>query len=401
MCSKSFWPLICVLLLLVGFAGCGGGTSTTPTPVTPAAKPEFIYISTIVTSTPFVSTQLSAFKLDTASGVITPAVSIGASQFTLQFAVDPSSKFVYLSNPNIQASTIDIFSIDPSTGGLTESSQFVFSTPICPFCVPPDLPGPLAMDPAGKFLFYAGALGSPPAQQIGSLTVNTPGNLNLVTGSPFVADPSPYSIVAHPSGKFVYTEDVGAPPTSLLGLQGISGYMVSADGALTRIPNSPFPVPAGAGIGVLLAHPSGKFLYSTTGNSPDGLLMWTINTTTGEITPLSSSPFMPNVSFMGAAMHPTGKFLYATLLHGSDGLVGFSIDPTSGALTQLPGLPMGDALSTVLAIDPSGQYLFATGVGQDAVREFKIDAATGALTRLPNTAPLNGIPTVMSVVKAP
>jgi 6-phosphogluconolactonase (cycloisomerase 2 family) len=406
MSSKSFWPLICAQLLIVALVGCGGGASMAPPPVTPAAKPEFIYISTLVNTTPFVSTELSAYKLDTASGVITPAISVASSQFTLQFAVDPSSKFVYLSNPSIAASAIDILSIDPSTGGLTETGEFVFPTTICPFCVVPDLPGPLAMDPTGKFLFYGSAILSPPGQQIGSLTVNTPGNLNLVAGSPFVADPSPYSLVAHPSGKFVYTEDIDAPPGSFFGLQGVSGYMVAADGTLTRAANSPFPVPTGSNVGVLLAHPSGKFLYSTTGTSPVGLLLWSVNTTTGELSPLPSSPFMPNVAFVGAAMHPTGKFLYATLLSGPSGpsvggLVGFSIDPNSGALTQLTGPATGDSLSSTLAIDPSGQYLFAVGVGQNAIKEFKIDATTGALTKLTNSVPLTAIPTAMSIVRAP
>jgi 6-phosphogluconolactonase (cycloisomerase 2 family) len=404
MSSKSFWPLICTQLLIVAVVGCGGGAPMAPPTITPAPKPEFIYISTIVNTTPFVSTALLAFKLDTASGVITPTTSISRSTLTLQFAVDPSSRFLYISNPDIlTASTIDIFSIDPSTGALTANGQFIFSTTICPFCVVPDLPGPLAMDPAGKFLFYGGAQLSPPGQQIGSLTVNTQGNLNLVAGSPFAADPSPYSLVAHPSGKFVYTEDFDAPPASFLGLQGISGYMVAADGTLTRAANSPFPVPTGANVGVLLAHPSGKFLYSTTGASPVGLLMWSVNTATGELTPLPSSPFIPNISFLGAAMHPTGKFLYATLLPGpsGSGIVGFSIDPTSGALTQLTGPPIGDSLSSTLAIDPSGQYLFAAGIGQNAIKEFKIDATTGALTKLANSAPLTAIPTAMSIVKAP
>ena len=77
-------------------------------------------------------------------------------------------------------------------------------------------------------------------------------------------------------------------------------------------------------------------------------------------------------------------------------MAAFTIDPTNGALTPVPGSPFltptyagctqfCSVSPSDLAVDPSGQYLYAAENIQDSVAGFKIDTTTGSLTNLPGS----------------
>jgi hypothetical protein len=67
--------------------------------------------------------------------------------------------------------------------------------------------------------------------------------------------------------------------------------------------------------------------------------VFSINSATGVLTPISGSPFAAAASPVSLAVNSAGTFAY-----GADGwgsVSGFSIDATSGALTDVPGSPFG------------------------------------------------------------
>ena len=146
---------------------------------------------------------------------------------------------------------------------------------------------------------------------VSAYTINaTNGALTQVAGSPFPAGSLPFYVVVDPMGRFVYVANADS--------NNVSAYTINAStGALTPVAGSPF----GAGtepLGVAI-DPRGEFAYVTNagdhyrrrGNAAD-VSAYTINASTGALTPVAGSPFGAQKDLIGAAVAPTGKFLYVT-----------------------------------------------------------------------------------------
>jgi 6-phosphogluconolactonase len=150
------------------------------------------------------------------------------------------------------------------------------------------------------------------------------------------------------------------------GLTGNVGGIFSAfkvdpaTGALSVVPGSPFQ--AGEGVGGIAVDPAGRYVYvsSIINGSTGALYVFSVDPTTGSLTPISGAPF-PGAG--GAiAIDPTGRFLYAG--EYSYDLEVFSIDPVSGVPTSIAGSPFvfpgsedySDSIPIV--IDPSGNFVY-------------------------------------------
>jgi len=92
---------------------------------------------------------------------------------------------------------------------------------------------------------------------------------------------------------------------------------------------------------------------------------FSVDAVSGTLTALSGSPFPLAVSHYLAA-HPTGAYLYVTT---GTGVVGYGIEAATGLLTSLPGFPItagGNAYS--VAIDPDNQFLYVTTTARQISR---------------------------------
>jgi len=399
MASRHLWPIICIPVLLIAMSGCGA-----------APPPEFLYAVTLsgVPNSP--SFQLSSFKVDSSTGVLSPAstTTLG-SEIIPSIAVNPASTFLYLSDPS--ANAIDIFSISPINGAPTGNGAFTPPVIICPFCsVPSSVPGALALDPSGRFLYYGSSfvglgVGLGVVQGIGALAVNsTTGALSGVAGSPFPADQAPLSVLVHPSGQFVYTENINgaSTPASGFSVANISGFAVgSSNGALAPVPGSPFLAPANADFAGFAMHPSGKFLYASTGQAANGILAWSVDGATGSLAALPGSPFAAGVATFDPALDPGGRFLYVSA-GATGGILGFNVDANTGALTPLASSPFSSGTALLgPVVDPSGRFLFAMDSQNSAIAGFNLNATTGALTALGNPTSVGAQPESLTIVKAP
>ncbi len=87
-----------------------------------------------------------------------------------------------------------------------------------------------------------------------------------------------------------------------------------------------------------------------------------------------------------AAVHisPDGRFLYASDRLDASGLVVFSINQESGELTAVQHVSTFGKNPRDFAIDPSGKFLLAANQDSDSIIVFKIDNATGRLTMTNN-----------------
>src|SRR6266550_23843 len=191
----------------------------------------------------------------------------------------------------------------------------------------------------------------------------------------------------HAQSTFVYTNNNETPNT-------VTAFSVGPGGTLTMV-GSPFPT-GGNGSGLFSASNTAtvtirkKILYvaNTGSNTISG---FSINTTTGALTPVPDSPFATkgDGSFFGIslAVTPNGKFVYAGNA-GSRDISAFSVG-SNGALTAITGSPffIGDSpFSNSGAIDPNGMATNAEGTllyvanGDNTVTGFSINNSNGSLS---------------------
>jgi YVTN family beta-propeller protein len=144
--------------------------------------------------------------------------------------------------------------------------------------------------------------------------------------------------------------------------------------------------------------PSGKFAYVANegcGNSTFGnVSMYTINPTTGVLTPIGPPVNSNDEGANAVAVSPAGKFAYVTNWGEGDtagSVSAYTIDVTTGALTPMgtiaapcapPPSPGGCAPYSV-AVDPSGKFVYVAnegGFAPTSVSMYGVNATTGALT---------------------
>jgi len=157
-------------------------------------------------------------------------------------------------------------------------------------------------------------------------------------------------------------------------------------GALTPVAGSPFSAPGGADSAV--SDPAGRFLF-VGGENIGEIAVFQINPITGLLTSSPGSPFQSFnlISADSMTVDGGGKFLYVGQLSPSNPVAAFSIDQNNGAIAQIAGSPFPLGVATVHA-DASGKFLLGVAgildsgnsISDHHVYVFSIDATTGAPT---------------------
>jgi len=176
-------------------------------------------------------------------GVLTPT---GASVYDpnspAQFAVDPSGKYLYVSNgyDSSAGDQFSVFAIDPSTGVLSAiaGSPFHFQGN--------SQPRGIGIHPSGNLIFAALSNSS----SVEGLRVDrATGALSLISGSPWNTELGPKYVALTPSGSFLYVSTSGAG--------SIDPYSINQQtGALTALSRIPGGDPA-----QMVTDAAGKVLY--------------------------------------------------------------------------------------------------------------------------------------------
>ena len=157
-------------------------------------------------------------------------------------------------------------------------------------------------------------------------------------------------------------------------------------GALTPIAGSPFSAPGGADTAV--TDPAGRFLF-VGGEVIGEIAVFQIDANTGVLTLSPGSPFTSFnlISADSMTVDGKGKFLYVGQLSSTNPVAGFSIDQNNGSIAEIIGSPFPLGIATVHA-DPSGKFLLGVAgildngnpIHDQHVYVFSIDATTGAPT---------------------
>jgi len=214
-----------------------------------------------------------SYSINASSGALTSTGTANTGGFPGLFTFEPSGRFAYVGNQG--STSISAYSIDSSTGVLSEVADSPFKLDYNPIS--------FTVDTAGKFLYV------PREDTVGNSYIavfsidSSTGALSEIAGSPFAAEFNSPSLAIAPSGRFAYVGSGGDNAGSL------SVYTIDAQtGALTNKRTT--ATPAGS-YGVKI-DPSGRVAYSINGPrvDPGSILAFTLNTTTGEPTYIGSVP---------------------------------------------------------------------------------------------------------------
>ncbi len=235
-----------------------------------------------------------------------------------------------------------------------------------------------------------------------TVTADTAPYLTSLATTPLT---EPTATFINPNGKYLYELD---------GNGHIWIYTVTpATGAIAQTTGVTQGQTAGQGgfeYGVV--DPYGRFVYIVddgTGSgaaNPNGTIYgFTINQTTGALTPITGvNPFTTNLlNPEDLIIDHTGSFLYATNnnLSGAGTVSAYSIDPTTGALTPLstPTFNTGDG-PWLATLDPTGTYMYVANNTAGTVSSFSLNA-DGTLTSLGADATVTGASSVYNLAVTP
>jgi 6-phosphogluconolactonase (cycloisomerase 2 family) len=301
--------------------------------------------------------------VNTSTGALTALsgfpLTIGANPTVV--AVDPQNRFLVVGD--IAFGMLHVFTIDRSTGALSE-------IPASPYPTVWE-PAAIAVDPSGTHVYVA----SQGSNSVGGFSLSATGELTPIVGSPFATSGTEEfgdDVVANAAGTFVYVQD----------LANIYTYSVSASsGALTLVQTVAEPL----SLGGIALDPNGTYLYAV-GGSTNSIQTYSINASTGLLTPAGSSPMVEHNGAYTISISPTGQFAYT--IENNNDLVSYTLNngvfaPIGAVYTQVYGQRIG--------IDPSGSFVYVPqacgncpGAVYNVVNEFSI-GADGALTKIPGS----------------
>ncbi|HKR94872.1 MAG TPA: MBG domain-containing protein, partial [Candidatus Angelobacter sp.] len=285
-----------------------------------------------------------------------------ALAMALPLNAQAQGNYVYVNN-QAAANTVSAYSVSAS-GSLTQLTGSPFSTGGVGANVVCYGLNRIALSPVTNSLFVVNS---------GDLTISAfqinpaNGQLTAVAGSPFPSKLTldscqGISLAATPDGKFLMASSNGQ----------IQTFAIAANGALSLLGTTTNCCSPNAS---MVISPNGQFLATSNETS---VSMFVINTTTGGLTPVLGSPFPKTGSgiLSGLDFSCAADRLYGGEATGSPALLdAWSVNTTSGALTPIPGTPFtssGNDANSVL-YSPDNTLLFQSNQFSNSINPFIVN----------------------------
>lgn len=334
-------------------------TGSAPTGVVTDPSGAYVYVSNSGSNT------ISAYSIGS-GGTLTP---VSGSPFVsgsnpAALAIDPTGHYLYEADSG--SNTISAYSIG-SNGMLTAIGSAIASG---------SNPYSLAVDPDGLYVYVANRGGNSVSAYSITQSGSSAGALTPVSGSPFAAGTTPYSLAVDPSGSWVYVANAGS--------NNVSAFSIGAGGVLTAVSGSPFT--SGSSPYTVTVDPAGRYVY-TANDGNNSVSVYQLGST-GALTQVAGSPFAAGNQPFGLAADPAGLFLYVTNYTGS--VSGYEVGAT-GVLSGVPGSSCGVGLpancvaagnSPYSITEAAGRYVYTANAGSNNISAYTVDPATGVLTQL-------------------
>jgi 6-phosphogluconolactonase len=353
--SRMLQKALVLVLVLAATAGWVGCTSSS----------HFVYATLPETS------QLAVYREDPYSGTLTE---LSGTPYTVgdganSVVIHPSGKFLYVANPGQLEDDISLFDI-AGNGTLAEVAP---RTPTGPNATQPSL---LVMDPAGNYLYVMNKLSDNISvfsidSSTGALTqITEPGTQQPYPNS--LGGLTPLNMALSPSGDFLYVSVAGGQGGNI-SIGSIESFSVNA-GVLTFL-SPPYSLISAEGANPygLAIDPSGSYLYvantgsqsisifsiaSSGSSAPAGALL--NNVQGSPLDDIYNDPF-------ALLLDSQGQYLYVAN-QGSSNVAVYSIDSSTGLPAALTTSTSAFAFTTesspsFLVEDPNGNYLFVGNQG--------------------------------------
>jgi 6-phosphogluconolactonase (cycloisomerase 2 family) len=251
-------------------------------------------------------------------------------------------------------------------------------------------PRSFAIDPSGKMLYVACTDGA----GIYGFSIDVPsGILAPLAGSPFRnLGLRPAAITVDFSGQFAFVPNNASKNVSVFRVNPQTGQLTAI-----AAPYASGTAPVWANI-----DKSGTYLYVLS-DVDDAIYAYSV-ATTGTLSKLSTPAFHGVADPLFSTLSPNGNFLYVPNWFSSGSFPAnsvsvFSIDPTTGKLTPITGSPFATGAGlTSIAFEPSGKFAYLTNELAGTVSEFSVNSSNGAMRARPTVAKAGGSPTTIAIV---
>jgi len=356
--------------LLGQLAGCAS-TAFKPTQASSTqGHPMYAYVGSRTTRERNARGEgISIFKVDSAKGTLEPVDVVRNLVNPSFLALSANGEFLYAVHGD--ESEASAFKVNRSTGLLTfinrQSTQG-------------KNPVHLALDPTGRFLVVSNHIGA----SLAVLPVNVDGSLGGLTQLVRLDGPigphrieqkqaKPHFNPFDPSGRFVVVPDKG--------LDRVFSFRFE-EGRLTPAPVPFVATRETAGPRHLSFHPKAPFAYVV--NELDSTVTaYRVTPATGALAPfqvLSALPdnFTGNSRASELQIDAQGRFLYASN-RGYDSIAVFSIDPSTRALKFIEAEPTQGETPRFFTLSPDGRFMFALNEDSDSIVTLAVDLSTGTL----------------------
>ncbi len=334
----------------------------------------------------------------TITGTVTAGSDSGLTGTTLVTVQAASARFAYIGNTTsgTGSGTISSYTVDLTS-----------STPLTPLATitTANIPEQVLLHPSGDLLYYVGSHGWLNSEFVNS----TDGSVTVTPLAPTQATSNPntvidrYAGVIDPTGRFIYVITRGTSEIYGFTITHTQPSGGTGDGALTAI-SSVVAYNDGTlnGPTWILTDRAGKYLYvvnSGDGTNPGTVSQFTIDQTTGGLTPLGT-PINAGVSPLYATIDANSHLYVANEVPLS--VSGYTIG-SGGALTSVGADTVITGASKTINVitDPTGKYLYvldsgSSGPGQ--VFAFSLNSSTGVIgVQIGTPQPTDLSPTGMAI----
>jgi 6-phosphogluconolactonase (cycloisomerase 2 family) len=156
-------------------------------------------------------------------------------------------------------------------------------------------------------------------------------------------------------------------------------------------------------IGDVVVSPDDRFLYTTTGYSPNQILVFAIAPDTGRIDERAQVSPTPENNASILAISADGHHLYS-LDYGSGQIVVFGRDASTGLLSNLQTVPSPTTGFTQwqgMTVSPDGAHVYTTSVHLGTIGVYARDSATGLLTLVAVESGFPGLSAPVAITVSP
>ncbi len=312
------------------------------------------------------------YRLDLASGELTPVSSVTDVEGSSYQAVHPSNQYLYSVATVAGGGAVQAYAIDRATGGLTplnhQSSRG-------------DGPCHVSVDATGKALLVAnygsGSVAALPIQPDGSLGeatsfVQHEGSSEHPTRQ---QGPHAHSIMIDPGNNYAFSPDLGTDKILTYRLDAAHGELTPNDPPWTAVHGC-------AGPRHFAFHPSRRHAYviNELDNTAVAYAYDEKHGVLDTIQVISTLPQEFTETSYCADIHVSrdGRFVYGSN-RGHDSIVIFAVDDGSGKLSLVDYESTQGEFPRNFALDLSGHFLFAANQNTNNIVVYRVDAETGKL----------------------